>query len=238
MTRFAISGEILRQGAQIGHCGAGVDFGRSCKVLSILDRRCVHPPCLLCTVSGRVAAIPDGLLVLPLSGKQPTGASDFCLPPDNDRPLKSPTDDGTHRNRATGVHEASRQIDAISSGGRDFGKNCSRLARLVRRILCLYWWSSLECRSFRSLFHLFMDPCPPWPNSITTPRPNSFRRDGGMPRRQPLGYRRFDQAAQAIRFAIEDLPAGPSHRGFSRGRRGADTTATESAACTRAPNIR
>jgi hypothetical protein len=28
-----------------------------------------------------------------------------------------------------------------------------------------------------------------------------------IPRRQPLGYRRFDKAAQAIRFAIEDLPA-------------------------------
>jgi len=27
-----------------------------------------------------------------------------------------------------------------------------------------------------------------------------------MPRRQPLGYKRFDHAAQAIRFAIEDLP--------------------------------
>jgi hypothetical protein len=27
------------------------------------------------------------------------------------------------------------------------------------------------------------------------------------PRRQPLGYRRFAQAAQAIRFAIEELPA-------------------------------
>lgn len=27
-----------------------------------------------------------------------------------------------------------------------------------------------------------------------------------QPRRQPLGYRRFAQAAQAIRFAIEDLP--------------------------------
>jgi len=27
-----------------------------------------------------------------------------------------------------------------------------------------------------------------------------------LPRRQPLGYRRFAQAAQAIRFAIEDLP--------------------------------
>ena len=26
-----------------------------------------------------------------------------------------------------------------------------------------------------------------------------------MPRRQPLGYRRFAQAADAIRFAIEDL---------------------------------
>jgi hypothetical protein len=28
-----------------------------------------------------------------------------------------------------------------------------------------------------------------------------------IPRRQPLGYRRFTHAAQAIRFAIEDLPA-------------------------------
>jgi hypothetical protein len=28
-----------------------------------------------------------------------------------------------------------------------------------------------------------------------------------VPRRQPLGYRRFAQASLAIRFAIEDLPA-------------------------------
>jgi hypothetical protein len=28
-----------------------------------------------------------------------------------------------------------------------------------------------------------------------------------IPRRQPLRYKRFAQAAQAIRFAIEDLPA-------------------------------
>jgi hypothetical protein len=28
-----------------------------------------------------------------------------------------------------------------------------------------------------------------------------------VPRRQPLGYRRFAQAAHAIRFAIEDLPS-------------------------------
>ena len=27
-----------------------------------------------------------------------------------------------------------------------------------------------------------------------------------IPRRQPLGYRRFSQAAHAIRFAMEDLP--------------------------------
>jgi hypothetical protein len=27
-----------------------------------------------------------------------------------------------------------------------------------------------------------------------------------IPRRQPLGYRRFSRAAHAIRFAIEDLP--------------------------------
>jgi hypothetical protein len=30
-----------------------------------------------------------------------------------------------------------------------------------------------------------------------------------IPRRQPLGYRRFEQAAQAIRFAMEDL--SPEH---------------------------
>jgi hypothetical protein len=27
------------------------------------------------------------------------------------------------------------------------------------------------------------------------------------PRRQPLGYRRFEHAAQAIRFAMEEIPA-------------------------------
>jgi hypothetical protein len=27
-----------------------------------------------------------------------------------------------------------------------------------------------------------------------------------LPRREPFGYRRFEQAAQAIRFAIEELP--------------------------------
>lgn len=28
-----------------------------------------------------------------------------------------------------------------------------------------------------------------------------------LPRRQPFGYKQFTQAAQAIRFAIEELPA-------------------------------
>jgi hypothetical protein len=29
-----------------------------------------------------------------------------------------------------------------------------------------------------------------------------------LPRREPFGYKRFDRAAQAIRFAIEELPPG------------------------------
>jgi len=29
-----------------------------------------------------------------------------------------------------------------------------------------------------------------------------------LPRREPFGYKRFTQAAQAIRFAMEDLPPG------------------------------
>jgi hypothetical protein len=34
-----------------------------------------------------------------------------------------------------------------------------------------------------------------------------FPRRRPLPRRKPFGYRRFEQAAQAIRFAIEELPA-------------------------------
>jgi hypothetical protein len=33
-----------------------------------------------------------------------------------------------------------------------------------------------------------------------------FARRRRLPRRQPFGYKRFTQAAQAIRFAIEELP--------------------------------
>ena len=33
-----------------------------------------------------------------------------------------------------------------------------------------------------------------------------FSAKGGSPRRQPLGYKRFACAAEAIRFAMEDLP--------------------------------
>src|ERR1700722_20112159 len=33
-----------------------------------------------------------------------------------------------------------------------------------------------------------------------------FRTRRRLPRREPFGYKRFEQAAQAIRFAIEDLP--------------------------------
>ena len=58
-----------------------------------------------------------------------------------------------------------------------------------------------------------------------------------IPRRQPLGYKRFTQAAHAIRFAMEDLAPELLIGAFlevDEQRYGSD----ESAVCTKAPNIR
>ena len=42
------------------------------------------------------------------------------------------------------------------------------------------------------------------------------KRKGGA--RQPLGYRRFANAAEAIRFAVEEISSGPHARGLDAGR--------------------
>src|SRR5918999_5204143 len=56
-------------------------------------------------------------------------------------------------------------------------------------------------------------------------------------RQQPVAYRRFASAAEAVRFAIEELPpaffSAPTWRSTKR-----DSIATEYASCTRAPTIR
>ena len=50
-------------------------------------------------------------------------------------------------------------------------------------------------------------------------------------RRQPFGYRRFEQAAHAIRFAIEELPSDRSWELISKSAR-RDMTAKEFVAYT------
>src|SRR5215216_5650532 len=56
-------------------------------------------------------------------------------------------------------------------------------------------------------------------------------------KRQPTGYGRFARAADAIRFAVEELPPklllGPLCKSLGR-----DSAATQYAGCTKAPNTR
>jgi hypothetical protein len=59
------------------------------------------------------------------------------------------------------------------------------------------------------------------------------RRSSG---RQSFGYKRFAQASQAIRFAIEDMPPECLSAHFSKSM-SKDTVVTISAVYTKAPNI-
>jgi hypothetical protein len=61
------------------------------------------------------------------------------------------------------------------------------------------------------------------------------KRKGGP--RPPLSYRRFATAAEAIRFAVEELPAVRTLGAWMRSERSASTAMT-SGAYTRAPVIR
>jgi hypothetical protein len=55
-------------------------------------------------------------------------------------------------------------------------------------------------------------------------------------KRQPIGYRRFKRAADAIRFAIEELPPEFLVGAFSKSTK-KDTTGAEFTGCTRARTI-
>ena len=76
-----------------------------------------------------------------------------------------------------------------------------------------------------------------WSNLIMVPRPSCFRRENGCPGGKPFGYKRFAQASDAIRFAMEDLPPESSARRVSRSRRAKIRQSTIFAVCTKAPNF-
>lgn len=77
-------------------------------------------------------------------------------------------------------------------------------AGLVMSCFVLIYGAKLNRRLLRQNLILILETCPmtEFDYNAAAELYSTRRR---MPRRQPLGYRRFAQAADAIRFAIEDL---------------------------------
>src|ERR1700733_8661748 len=178
MVRFAISRETLRQGAQIGHRGAGIDV-RSILQSSLHPRSQMRQPRRLLLYGQRknLVAISRRSLASALSGTATAGSERLLRPTmiDHSSHRQMTVHTGTAPQTST---RQSRQIDVISSGGRDFGKNCSRLALVTLHFAPIYWCHRLNADHSDGCFIRFMEPVR-WPNSTTMPWPNSIRPDGG-----------------------------------------------------------